>query len=192
GGGAAAGRPGDGCLRAGGDAVRIADRAAAVPGREPAGDLAAGDAGGAGAGPPPSAEGAAGSGDDLPQMPPEGAGQALRQCRGAGGRPGPVSRWPTDPRPANLPLGAGGQVGAAAAGGGGGLWAAADGVGAGAGRGRGDMAVAAGGAGPRRLEGREQRLEAGPRRLEGRVAGRAGGETAADGTLLCPRHLPRP
>ena len=80
-----AGRPGGRRLRAGGDPLRAADRPAAVPGRDGAGDARAGQDGRAGAAVAAGAGPAARPGDDLPEVPAEGAGPAVRIGR---------RRWP--------------------------------------------------------------------------------------------------
>ena len=74
------GRPGGRPLRPGRDPLRLAHRPAAVPGRDAAGDDHAGHL----PGPRPAltapAEGPARPGDDLPEVPAEGAPPALRRC----------------------------------------------------------------------------------------------------------------
>ena len=84
-------RAGGGRLRAGGDPVRVPDGPAAVPGGDGDGHAAAGGGRRAGAGAAAQRPGAARPGDDLSEVPAEGAGQALRQCGGAGGRPAAAS-----------------------------------------------------------------------------------------------------
>ena len=84
-----------------GPSCTSADRPAAVPGRDRAGHAPAG------AGRASRcrrarlhADGAARPGDDLPEVPGEGAGPALRHAPGAGRRPGPLSVGrPTTGRP---------------------------------------------------------------------------------------------
>ena len=80
-------RPGRGRVRPRGDPLRAADRPAAVPGGDRPGHAAAG--GRTTTRSPPAAAAAGGAarpGDDLPEVPAQGAGAALRQ------RP---ARWPT-------------------------------------------------------------------------------------------------
>ena len=108
------GRPGRGRLCPGGDPVRTADRPAALPGARRAGHARTGAVAGPGAAAPPAAEDAARSGDDLPQMPPEGAAAALRKRRGPGRRPAALPAGPADPGAAGRPGGT--RPGAGAAG----------------------------------------------------------------------------
>ena len=69
-----------------------------VPGRDGARDPGAGQVGRAGHRPTPAAaEAAARPGDDLPEVPGERAGQALRRRRGPGRRPAPVRGRRADP-----------------------------------------------------------------------------------------------
>ena len=110
-------RPAGRHLRPRGDPLRDAHRPAAVQGAEHGGDAGAGRLPGAGAAVAAPAAGAARPGDDLPEVPRQGAGAALRDGRRAGRRPGAVPGRRPDPRPADARLGAGRQVGAAAAGG---------------------------------------------------------------------------
>src|SRR5262249_40113586 len=79
-----------GRVRLGGDPLRVPHGPAAVPGADAAGHHNAGGLRRAGAAVPPAAEGAARPGDDLFEVPAQGAGQALRECGGPGGRPGAV------------------------------------------------------------------------------------------------------
>ena len=114
-------RPGGRRLRAGGDPVRAADRPAAVPGGDGAGHAPAGQDGRAGAAVAAAAGAAARPGDDLPEVPAEGPGQALRSRpprwpRTCGGSrpasrswPGRWGRWsgpgevvPAEPRPGRV------------------------------------------------------------------------------------------
>ena len=88
-----------------------ADGPAAVPGRDAVGDGASGDL--PGSGPAVAAEraGAAGPGDDLPEVPGEGADAALRDGRRPGRRPAAGPQRGADPRAAGPPLGKGLEVG---------------------------------------------------------------------------------
>ena len=94
-----------------------ADRPAAVPGGHgrwtPSSRCVRAGAGAAAAA---AAAAAARPGDDLPEVPGEGARPALRQRRGPGRRPGALPRRRADPGPADRPAGPGRQVGPAAAG----------------------------------------------------------------------------
>ena len=74
------GRPGGRHLRPGRDPLRAAHRPAAVPGRDAAGDAHAGHLPGAGPALAAPAEGPARPGDDLPEVPGEGAAPALRRA----------------------------------------------------------------------------------------------------------------
>ena len=76
--------PGRRRLRAGRDPLRDADRPAALPAATHPRDAVPGADRGAGRAPPPAAEHAARSGNDLSEMSGEEPGQALRQRRGAG------------------------------------------------------------------------------------------------------------
>ena len=58
-----------------------------------------------------NADRAAGPGDDLPEVPGEGAGEAVRLGRGAGGGPAAVPGGRADPGPAGRGVGAGLAVG---------------------------------------------------------------------------------
>ena len=80
------GRPGGGRLRAGGDPLRVPDGPAAVQGRDAAGHVLQVVSRRAGAAAQLQREGAARPGDDLPEVPAEGAGAALRHGRRS---------WPT-------------------------------------------------------------------------------------------------
>ena len=84
------GRPGGRRLCAGGDPLRAADRPPAVPGGDGAGDARAGQDGRAGAAVAAGAGPAARPRDDLPEVPAEGPGQALRIGHRAGGGPAAV------------------------------------------------------------------------------------------------------
>ena len=92
--------------RPGRDPLRDAHRPAAVPGHDAGGDRPAGHP--RGAGPPfaPPAEGPARPGDDLPEVPGQGAAPALRQRRRPGRRPRPLPRRRADPGPPDARLGA--------------------------------------------------------------------------------------
>src|SRR5262249_43415017 len=65
----------------------------AVQGGELPRDAASGAVRGAGAAVAPGGQGAGGPGDGLSEVPAQGAGPPLCQCRGAGRRPGTVSAW---------------------------------------------------------------------------------------------------
>src|SRR5205085_8873456 len=60
----------------------------------------------AGAGATVAAEGAQGPGDDLPEVPAKGAGEALRRCYGSGGRPAALPGGRADRGAAGEPGGA--------------------------------------------------------------------------------------
>ena len=77
-------------LRAGGDPLRAAHRPPAVPGGDGPGDARAGQDRRAGAAVAAGAAAAARPGDDLPEVPAERAGAALRVGRGPGRRPAPL------------------------------------------------------------------------------------------------------
>ena len=94
------GRAGRGRVRAGGDPVRDADRPAAVPGGDGGGDDPAGHRRRAGAALAAERPGAARPGDDLPEVPGQGAAAALRQRGGAGRRPPPLPAGRADHGPA--------------------------------------------------------------------------------------------
>ena len=87
------GGAGHGRVRPGGHPLRAADRPAAVPGGETAGDAEPGADAGAGAAPPLAAEAAAGPGDDLLEVPGEGPAPTLRPAPGPGRRPGSFETW---------------------------------------------------------------------------------------------------
>ena len=89
-GGAGRGRAGGRRLRAGGDALRAGHRPAAVPGGDGDGHGAAGHQRRAGPAAAAQRVGAARPGDDLPEMPGEGAGPAVCLGRGAGRGPAAV------------------------------------------------------------------------------------------------------
>ena len=84
------GRAGGGPLRAGGGALRAAHGPAAVPGGIGGGDAAPGDHPGPRAAVATEREGAAGPGDDLPEVPAEGTAVAICRRRRAGGGPPPL------------------------------------------------------------------------------------------------------
>ena len=111
--------PGGRRVCAGGDALCPGHRPAAVPGghgdghRDPGHQRRAGPAAAA------QCVDSARPGDDLPEVPGEGAGQAVRLGGGAGGGPAAVPGGRADRGAAGRRLGARGQVGPAAAGGGG-------------------------------------------------------------------------
>ncbi len=89
-------RPGDRHVRAGGDPLRVPDRKAAVPGGDAAGHGAAGHQRRAGPAAAAAIENPARCRDDLSEMSAERAEEALRERRGAGGRPGAVPRRQAD------------------------------------------------------------------------------------------------
>jgi len=93
-------RPGGGHLCAGRHPLRVPHRPAAVQGGDPPGNPAPGDDRGTRRADAPPAEGAARSGDDLPEVPAQGAAQTLRQRRRPGRRPGPLPGGQADHRPA--------------------------------------------------------------------------------------------
>ena len=92
------------CLLAGGHALRAADGPAAFSGRDAARYVAADRARRAGAAAPAATGAAARPRDDLPDLPAQGAGQALCQCRGARGGPRPLPGRRTDPSPSGGPV----------------------------------------------------------------------------------------
>ena len=109
-------RPAGRHLRAGGDPLRDAHRPAPLQSPDRHGDPPAGRLRGGGAAVAAPVAGPARPGDDLPEVPRQGAVAAVRHGRGAGRRPGAVPGRRGDPRPADARLGARPEVGAAAAG----------------------------------------------------------------------------
>ena len=107
-------RPGGRRLLAGGDPLSAAHRAAALPGGDGARDPRAGPVGRADRADPPAAEIAARPGDDLPEMPGEGAGAPLRLGRRAGRGPAAVRGRRDDPGTARRRATSGSGAGAAA------------------------------------------------------------------------------
>ena len=91
------GRPGGRRLRPRGDPLRVAHRPAAVPGGDGPRDTRAGQVGRARPADAAAAEAAPGPGDDLPEVPGEGAGAALPHRRSAGRGPASLRRRPADP-----------------------------------------------------------------------------------------------
>ena len=90
-------RGGDRRLRPGGDPLRAAHRPAAVQGGAAAGDPAPGRRRRAGLAVAAAAQAAPRPGDDLPEVPAEGAGPALCHRPGTGRRPAAVPGGPADP-----------------------------------------------------------------------------------------------
>ena len=90
-------------VRPGRPALRNGHRPPAVPGPDAAGHDAAGHDRGAGAAVAAPARPVARPGDDLPQVSPERAAQALRLGPGAGRRPGTLPRRPADRGPSGEP-----------------------------------------------------------------------------------------
>ena len=98
-------RPGGGRVRARGDPLRAAHRPAAVPGRDAARHRPAGAARRAGAAQRLPADRPARPGNDLPEVPGEEPGEAVRRRRRAGRRPAAVPRRRADQGPAALGVG---------------------------------------------------------------------------------------
>ena len=94
-------RPAGGRLRAGGHPLRVPDRPDAVRGHLHRRHAQAGAEPGAGAAQPAAAEGPGGPRDDLPEVPAEGAEQAVRVGSGISRGPGPVPGRAADPGPAD-------------------------------------------------------------------------------------------
>ena len=92
-------RPAARRLRPRRDPLRAAHRPAAVPGRDVARHARPGADQRAGAADAAAAEGAARPGNDLPEVPAKGAGEALRLGRRAGRRPGPLPAAASRSRP---------------------------------------------------------------------------------------------
>ena len=102
-------------LRPGRHPLRAADRPAAVPGGDGAGDPGAGQGHRAGPAVAAPAGPAARRRDDLPEVPGEGPSPAIRDGRGAGRGPAPLPGRRADPGAARIHPGAGLEVGPAAA-----------------------------------------------------------------------------